>query len=482
MNAAKLTKLSILAAFLMFFAHGITAAQCCNSPAHSVGFGEVSCSACCPVPVQTFKVVCETVFDEQRVVRYRPVWETELRQRPYTVARQVAETEMREERYRVRIPIQEVEIRDYSYERVRYVPETCMREEVTCVMRPVQKTCEREEVSVVSRPVQETRMETRQSTVARQVTTYETKYVDQGAYTDQLVLKPCTGLFSHKLEFQGSRAVTDEYSGQVTYQRPGLYWTPTNKGKYSVEKIWVPNPQPVQVPRTFTVPETVCEQVPVTTTRFIQEQVVRRVPVTVTEMVKEQVVRQVPHTTMRPVREIVENKVPVKVCRWQEEERVRQVPYTSWKTVCEQRMEEYEVKTCRMVAEEEIVRTPRTIQRCVPINCLPAPTLDCSVPPSCAVIPSAGSESVVIPWENESRTLMPEPSVRPLESMPAPALGRDYDTLSNGTPTYAPPTGTDSTILEKPSVVVPNGTTTAPAASLPAAGTGTTSAYPDLKP
>ncbi|MDO4550675.1 MAG: hypothetical protein Q4C96_05435 [Planctomycetia bacterium] len=407
MKTTKPTKIVFSVAVLMFVTGQFALAECCTTPVFpSISPTQVvadyAVQSCC-VPAPTYKVVCETVYDEKKVVRYKPVWETEIRQRPYTVSKQVAETQVREERYTVRIPVTEIEVRDCSYERVRYVPETSEREEVCTVMRPVQKVCEREEVCTVMRPVQETRMETRQSTVARQVTTYETKYVDQGAYTDQLVLKPSRGLFSHHLRFQEGKTVTDEYSGQVNYQRPGLYWTPTNKGRYEVAKIWVPNPQPVQVPRTYTVPETVCQQVPVTTTKYVKEQVVRKVPVTVTEMVEERIVKKVPYTTMKPIREMVENKVPVKVCRWKEEQRVRQVPYTSWKTVCEQRTEEYEVKVCKMIAEEQICRTPRVVQRYIPLD-----ANGCEIRPAISEGAPVVSETVI---RTEPSQSIPEPSI-----------------------------------------------------------------------
>ncbi len=361
------------------------------------------CSACGPVCAYTpptYRVVCETVYDEKKVVAYKPVWETELRTRPVTVQKKVVETEMREERYTVRIPVTEIQMQEKSEERVRYVPETCEREEISYCMKPVQKIIEQEKVCVVQKPVCETTMETRTRTINEQVTSYETKYVDQGAFTDQLVLKPNHGLFGHKLAFQEPKAVTNETTGEVTKQRGGLYWTPSNKGKYEVQKIWVPNPQPVQVPRTYTVPKQVCEQVPVTTTRMVEERVVTKVPVTVTEMVREQVVKKVPVTTMKPVKEVVVNKVPVKVCTWKEEERVRQIPYTTWKMVDECSEETYEVKVCRMVPEEKVVRVPRIVTRYVPIDACGNDILSDSpiVPPAPAfTVPSVNSQNQEAP-------------------------------------------------------------------------------------
>lgn len=400
-----------------------------------------TCAVCGPVCTYTpptYRVVCETVYDEKKVVTYKPVWETEIRTRPVTVQKKVVETEMREERYTVRIPVTEIQMQEKSEERVRYVPETCEREEISYCMKPVQKVIEQEKVCIVKKPVCETTMETRTRTINEQVTSYETKYVDQGAFTDQLVLKPNHGLFGHKLAFQEPKAVTNEVTGEVTKQRGGLYWTPSNKGKYEVQKIWVPNPQPVQVPRTYTVPKQVCEQVPVTTTRMVEERVVTKVPVTVTEMVREQVVKKVPVTTMKPVKEVVVNKVPVKICTWKEEERVRQVPHTTWKMVDECTEETYEVRVCRMVPEEKIVRVPRVVTRYVPIDACGNDILSDS-----PIVPPAPTPAI-IPSENVSSPTVP---VAP----PAQTIEEDSSSAENASP-YTPDVSTPTNALPAPSV------------------------------
>lgn len=429
-RSARVMAVCIIAEALCTVGH----AQLCNVPQPSAVISDYAVSTGCYVapPPVTYRVVCETVYDEKKVMRQKPVWETQIHERPYTVSRQVAETAMREERYKVRIPITEVEIRDYSYERTKYVQETAVREEKVVVMKPIQRTIEREEVYTVCRPVQETSLQRRQKTINEQVTTYETKYVDRGAYTEQLVMKPTRGLFSSKLEFRDASAVTDECTGQVTKQRAGLYWVPRNTGRYEVEKIWVPNPQPVEVPRTYTVPKTVCEEVPVTVTRMVQEQHVRKVPVTITETVREEQIRKVPYTTMKPVRELVENKIPVKVCKWQEEERVRQVPYTTWKTVCEQRVEKKEVKVCKMVCEEDTIQIPRIVKRFIPVDAN-----------GCDIISTA--------------PVLPTPAAAPVSEYSTPAVGTNV----NITPAPEPTT---------PEVSAPatsNSATSAPIAGAP---------------
>ena len=389
------------------------------APAVSSSCGGL-CGPVCVYSPPTYKVVCETVYDEKKVVTYKPVWETEIRTRPVTVQRKIAETEMREERYSVRIPVTEIQFQEQTEERVRYVPETCEKEEISYCLKPVQKVIEQEKVCVVKKPVCETRMETRTRTINEQVTSYETKYVDQGAFTDQLVLKPNRGLFANRLSYQEAKAVTNEETGEVTKQRAGLYWTPSNKGRYEVQKIWVPNPQPVQVPRTYTVPRQVCEQVPVTTTRMVEERVVQKVPVTVTEMVREQVVTKVPVTTMKPVKETVVKQVPVKVCKWKEEEHVRQVPYTTWKTVDECTEETYEVKVCRMVPEEKIVRVPRVVTRYIPIDACGNEILsDRSLDPAAQMnVPRVPAPVPTVQPTPETPTVQPTPETPTVQPTP----------------------------------------------------------------
>ena len=118
----------------------------------------------------------------QEITRQVPVWETQMRERRFTVLRPVQETSMREERFTVQRPVTETIMRDTSYNVVRNVVETSEREERFVVQRPVTETSMREERFVVQRPVTETVMQPRCQTVMRPVTQCQTRYVDQGCW------------------------------------------------------------------------------------------------------------------------------------------------------------------------------------------------------------------------------------------------------------------------------------------------------------
>ena len=172
--------------------------------------------------VTAYRIETETVYDEQQQTTYRPVYETEMRERRYTVARPVTETSEREERYRVMRPVWETQMRDSSYDVVRTVAETSEREERYMVARPVYETQEREERQIVRRQVVETAERDEASTVVEPVTTYTTNYVDQGQFVDQQVVTPGR---VHTASALGARHVRDDpYDGRVGLPagRPGL--------------------------------------------------------------------------------------------------------------------------------------------------------------------------------------------------------------------------------------------------------------------
>lgn len=249
-----------------------------------------------------YRIECETVCEQRQVTTYKPVWETAVRENRYTVARPVFETAEREETY--------------------------------TVQRPVYETAEREECYTVMQPVYETAYRTQYRTVMRPVVTCQTRYVDQGCYAEQIVLKP--GLPSTRLTWQPAACTVDPVTGQTVYQRAGLYWTQTPRGRYEVQKVWQPNVVAQQVQQTSYVPETVAEQVPYQVCKYVPQQVVRKVPYQACRMVTEQCVR----------------KVPVRTCRMVYEEVVDRVPY----------------QVCRMVAQQETINVPRVVEKRVPVT------------------------------------------------------------------------------------------------------------------
>ncbi|MEN6407490.1 MAG: hypothetical protein ABFC77_13595 [Thermoguttaceae bacterium] len=299
-----------------------------------------------------YRVEYETVCEERQVTSYKPVWETAVREHRYTVARPVTETAEREETY--------------------------------TVQRPVYETAEREETYTVMKPVYETSCRTEYRTVLQPVTTYQTQLVDQGFAQQQIVLKPPRN--STRLTWQSATSAVDPVTGQMVYQRAGLYWAQTPRGQYEVQQVWHPNVVAQQVPQTSYVPQTVAEQIPVQVCKYVPEQVVRKVPVQVCRIVTEQHVR----------------KVPVTTCRTVYEERVEQIPY----------------QVCRMVAEQQTIRVPHCVEKRVPV------TYTCNVPRVvCMKIPLDACGNPILSGPTSSATTttvqQPTPAKRPSESSSA---------------------------------------------------------------
>ena len=198
-----------------------------------------------PRTTTVYRIENETVYEDRQIVTYKPVWETAVRENHYTVARPVAET--------------------------------AEREEVYTVQRPVYETAEHEESYTVMRPVYETAYQTQYRTVYQPVTTYRTQYVDQGCASNQIVFKP--GWPINRLTWQSGGCAVDPTTGQTVYQRPGLYWTQTPRGEYTVQQVWHPNVVAQQIPQTSLVPQTVAEQIPMQVCKYQPEVIVRKVPV-----------------------------------------------------------------------------------------------------------------------------------------------------------------------------------------------------------
>ena len=265
---------------------------------------------------QTYRIVYQTVYEQQQTTAYRIDYDTVYEDRPVVAYRPVWETAYRENRYTVAKPVME----------------TAEREEAYTVQKPVYETAEREETYTVMHPVYETAYQTQYRTVYQPVTTCQTRYVDQGFAAQELVLKP--SWFSSRLAWQPGGAAVDPVTGQTVYQRAGLYWTPT-QGRYEVQQVWHPNVVAQQYQQTNYMPQTVAEQVPYQTCRYMPEQVVRKVPYQTCRMVSEQYVR----------------KVPVTTCKMMYEERIEQVPY----------------QTYRMVAEQQTVRVAHMVEKRTPV-------------------------------------------------------------------------------------------------------------------
>ena len=316
------------------------------------------------VPCQAYKKVVETQYVEEQVTTYETVWDTEKRERRYTVARQVPETSFTEKRYTVQKPVEEIEYRDTSFNVTRMVPETSEREEKYLVSRQVMEMQERQVVENRRVPVQETTLQDRVYTVNRPVTSYVEQVVDRGQYVNHV--DPLPGRSYERLAWHRAN-YTDPVTGESKWRIPGFYWT-TMQGpvRHEVNRVYQPHYVAETVPVTRTMQEQRIEQVPVTRTTFQDEQVVRTEQVQVPRTIQEEVVRRVPVTTYKQVVERVEQTTPHTVRRMVPEERVEQIPVTTYKTVLDEKVEPYEVKVARVVPVTRTVRKPITVTRWEP--------------------------------------------------------------------------------------------------------------------
>jgi hypothetical protein len=316
------------------------------------------------IPCKGHRKVIETKYVEEQVTTYETVWETETRERRYSVARQVPETSYSERRRIVRRPVEETEYRDTSYEVTRLVPETGEREERYIVPRQVTETQERQVYEMRRIPVQETSVEQRVYTVNRPVTNYVGTVVDRGQHVNQVTSVP--GKTYERLAWQRANYI-DPVTGESKWRIPGFYWTPMQgPDRYAVNRVYQPNYVTETVPVTSMVQEQRVEEVPVTRTTYRDEQVVRTEPVQVSRTVQEEVVRKIPVTTYKPIVERVEKTTPVIVRRMEEEEQVEQIPITTYKTIYEDKIEPYEVKVAKLVPVTRTVRRPITSEKWEP--------------------------------------------------------------------------------------------------------------------
>ncbi|WP_158265154.1 hypothetical protein [Blastopirellula marina] len=453
-----------------------------------------SCGPCSSGP--SYKIIQQTVYDDQpvtvrrleyrkveiprEVTTYRPVWETEMRERRFTVAKPITETSEREERFRVMKPVWEEEIRDQSFNQVRYVEETEMRERRTTVLRPVCETTFVEQQVRVQRPVTETVMQTQTTVQYTPSTTLQTQMIQQNQVVNQTVYQP--GPTRNRLRWTPGTSYVDPVTGRAMWDRAGLHWVPEQRpGTYQNVQTVVPTTIAQQVPVTTFLPQQVTQQIPVQRIRYDEEIQVQRIPMQTTRYESVEQVQQIPVTVRRPVVERVENKVPVKVCRWVEEEVVRKVPITTTRMVYEEKVEQTPVRVQKWVAETSTVydsklepvwteqqmvrRTPRTVTMRVPLDSMgnmivttPSPTITSYAPLS--TVPSTVAPSVIVQKEpteakkpetaeEEEKEEAEESSESPMEDIDqggpmAPLDDAKRPALTDEEPKDSDPTGTPS--------------------------------------
>lgn len=342
-------------------------------------------------PVTTWRLQYETVLQEQQVTTQKPVWETEQRVRRVTVAKPVTETSTRIERHTVR--------------------------------RAVWDTETRTQQRTVRRPVTEQVMQSRNVVTCEPVTTMRTQLVDQGSWTTQWAFQP--GRVTNRLQWLSSGWVPDPATGQMTFQRGGFHWVPTQApGTFQPQQQWVSNVVEQQVAETTFQQRVVTEQVPVTVTRFVDEVIQEPIQVQVCRWVDEVVERPIQVTTQRTEFETREEPVQVQVCRWVTETRTVQVPHTVAKWV--------QQTSTRLV--------PRTVTMRVPIEtCSPCTTLTPSQ--TTYYTPWAAAESTTIIDAAPSLISPPAASQQPTIANRAEGEAASQEKSTTGEAKDTDPTG-----------------------------------------
>lgn len=320
-----------------------------------------------PVQVQAMKMVYEDTWEDREVVSYRPVIKETREKRSFTVRKPVVETSTINETYTVLKPVYKTEYVDQSYYQTEYVNETSQREETVISYRPVIETQYQTQHVVVQRPVTETAYQTQNYLTYQPVTTAQTSYVDQGSYVAQQYYRP--GDTRYHLRWSGGGYQVDPITGQPTWRRAGLGWTPyTSPGQNFAQLAYQPNIVPVTVPQTSYMPQVVQQQVPYTYTRMENQLVQQNVPIQVQKLQPVQEKRTVPVTTQKPVTRLVENKVPVQKVEWVQEQHVRPVSVQRESYKLETVEQEVPVRTYETERVVQKVRVPVRVARQVPIT------------------------------------------------------------------------------------------------------------------
>ena len=135
-----------------------------------------------------------------------------------------------------------------------------------------------------------------------------------------------------------------------------------------VNRAYVPNVQPVQVPQTHLTQRVVTQQTPVQVMRYVDELVTQQVPVQVQRVEYDEQVRQVPVTVQRPQTERVAYKVPVQTVRYEEVESVRKVPVVTQRMQYEEKEEPVQVRVMKVVTETRTEKFPVTQLKQVPYS------------------------------------------------------------------------------------------------------------------
>ena len=118
-------------------------------------------------PVTVTRCVDETVMETQKRTTWKPLWQTEKRERRTTVLKPVTKTYDKVDKFTMLTPVTETKYREREIEETSYEEVTEMREERRVVQKPVVETEMREQAVPVRTKVTETQIRTENVTVMK---------------------------------------------------------------------------------------------------------------------------------------------------------------------------------------------------------------------------------------------------------------------------------------------------------------------------
>ena len=295
--------------------------------------------------------VPQTVIKTQQPSTWKPVWQTEKRERRTTVLRPVTKTYDKVEKFSMMTPVTETKYRERVIEETTYEDVTEMREERRVVQKPVVETEMREQAFPVRTKVTETELRTENVTVLKPTSITQTQLNAGPAIT----VPTGSSRFRPQLQFLRRGEYTDPATGLSTFRRAGLHWVQPPAA------VTVPTLVPSTVQTTALVPEVVQRSQPVEVTRYVDKVELRKVPVEVTKMVDQVEVRKVPVTVRRPKITKRVERIPYQETTYKEKIVTRTTPVTETSYESVEQVEPYEEETCRWVRKTEEVNVPKTV-------------------------------------------------------------------------------------------------------------------------
>jgi len=307
----------------------------------------------CDRPVTVTRYVDETVMETQKRTTWKPVYQTEKRERRTTVMKPVQKTYDKVEKYSVMTPVTETKYREREIEETTYEEVTEMREERRVVRKPVVETEMREQAVPVRTKVTETQIRTENVTVLKPTTIPQT----QLAIGPTVTVPTGANSFRPQLQWLRRGAYADPSSGLTTWRRPGLHWVQPPAA------VAIPTVIPTTVLSTALIPEVVQRSEPVEVTRYVDKVELRKVPVEVTKMVEHVEVRKVPVTVRRPKITKRIERIPYKETTYKEQIVTKTTPVTETTYQPVEQLEPFEKETCRWVQHTEEIKVPKCVRK-----------------------------------------------------------------------------------------------------------------------